>query len=151
VATGTIEQAKREASAGRQAVSDGGMAVTNNGSSHSGLTAAIPALQRLFRTWPRSILRTHKRESVLLIVAIASVIAFASWLSIQLRPAIVERERHDQIARARQEMEESCRPGRDRTSWCGKIAAATPAAVPPPSDVTLAPVAFCTRGAAPSC
>jgi hypothetical protein len=153
VATGTIEQMKGEADAGGQTASRIGMAVKNKWPGHSGSIVAmvIPALQRRFSTWPQSILRTHRAESVLLIVAIASVIAFASWLSIQLRPAIAERERHDQMARAKQEAVESCRPGRDRTAWCGKIAAAAPAAVPPQSVMTLAPVAFCTPGPAPSC
>ncbi|MCP3710930.1 hypothetical protein M3I54_28815 [Paraburkholderia sp. CNPSo 3274] len=102
-------------------------------------------------------LREHKARLMLLAVAAACVVAFASWLDDQLRPALEARERNELSEEAAQEMRAAVAPcvpsaGHSHTSWCGAVTIP-----PPPRPVTPlpliagAPAAFCTANGSPSC
>ncbi|MCP3716798.1 hypothetical protein [Paraburkholderia sp. CNPSo 3281] len=103
-------------------------------------------------------LREHKARLMLLAVAAGCVVAFASWLDDQLRPALEARERNELSEEVAEEMRATVAPcvpsaGHTRTSWCGAVRTAPP----PPRPVTPlplfagAPAAFCTANGSPSC
>ncbi len=116
---------------------------------------ALPPLARL---------RARKRELVLLALAASCVLAFASWLGEQLRPALTVRESNERRTEER-ELDawrlfvEPCVPGTGResgrasTSWCGTVFVPPPPPPPPEPARTGsgAPLAFCVAGKAPSC
>ncbi|WP_395070016.1 hypothetical protein [Paraburkholderia silvatlantica] len=102
-------------------------------------------------------LREHKARVMLLAVAAGSVVAFASWLDDQLRPALEARERNELNEEAAEAMRAAVAPcapgaGHGHTSWCGAVRI-----VPPPRPVAPlpliagAPAAFCTADRSPSC
>jgi hypothetical protein len=100
-------------------------------------------------------IRAHKPELILLTVAAACVISFALWLDVQLRPALVARERNERAADDVRERFAPCLPnaGRSQSSWCGAITILVPRprTVVPLPLIAGAPAAFCTASDSPSC
>lgn len=103
-------------------------------------------------------LREHKARAVLLAVAAGCVVAFASWLDDQLRPALEARERNELNEEAAEEMRAAVAPcvpgaGRSHTSWCGavRIVPPPPGRVAPLPPIAGAPAAFCAANGSPSC
>ncbi|TDQ98390.1 hypothetical protein C7412_10514 [Paraburkholderia silvatlantica] len=103
-------------------------------------------------------LREHKARAVLLAVAAGCVVAFASWLDDQLRPALEARERNELNEEAAKEMRAAVAPcvpgaGHSHTSWCGavRIVLPPPGPVAPLPLIAGAPAAFCAANGSPSC
>lgn len=129
-----------------------------------GMQAAPAAFSPPVAVPPLARLRARKRELVLLALAASCVLAFASWLGEQLRPALTVRESNERRTEER-ELDawrlfvEPCVPGTGResgrasTSWCGTVFVPPPPPPPPEPARTGsgAPLAFCVAGKAPSC
>ncbi|WP_157025245.1 hypothetical protein [Paraburkholderia heleia] len=136
MATRIIEGAAARSAAGREA-------------SIAGRPAAVYLLIKL---------REHKARVMLLAVAAGCVVAFASWLDNQLRPALEARERNELNEEAAEEMRTAvapCVPGarHSHISWCGavRIVPPVPGPVAPLPLIAGAPAAFCTANRSPSC
>ncbi|HKR47930.1 MAG TPA: hypothetical protein VJU59_51100 [Paraburkholderia sp.] len=136
MATRIIEGAAVRAAAGREAP-----------------IAGRPATVRLLIK-----LREHKARVMLLAVAAGCVVAFASWLDDQLRPALEARERNELSEEAAEELRAAVAPcvpgsGHSHTSWCGavRIVPPPPRPVTPLPLIAGAPAAFCTANGSPSC